>query len=126
MADESRKAELIADLARARGELTAHTRAVRRDLDVATRMKSSFRRHHLVWLAGAGLLGLLLTRRPRRKQAAPRPWRKPAPEAKAVKAGLLLTAMKLAFDILRPVLTKWLANQVTAYTEGRSRTRARR
>ena len=53
MADDSRKLELIADLARARGELTAHTRAVRRELDVPARLKSSFRRHGRHWLARA-------------------------------------------------------------------------
>ena len=45
MADDARKSELIAELARARGELTTHTRAVRRELDVARALKSSFRRH---------------------------------------------------------------------------------
>jgi hypothetical protein len=126
MADDSRKLELIADLARARGELTAHTRAVRRELDVPARLKSSFRRHGLVWLAGAGLLGLLLTRLPRRKKPVPHAWRKPPPEVKAAKAGLLITALKFAFDIVRPALAKWIAHQVTAYTEGRSHTRSRR
>jgi len=125
MADESRKSELIADLARARGELTRHTRAVRRGLDVVARLNLSFRRHGLVWLTGAALLGLLLTWLPRRKKAVLHSSRKPAPETKAVKAGLLLTALKIAFDIGRPVLTKWIAHQVTAYTEGRPHPRNR-
>jgi len=119
MADDPRKLELIADLARARRELTTQTRAVRHDLDVAARFKSSYGRHRWVWLAGAGVLGVVLTAFPRRKKVKPRLWRKPAPEEKAVKAGLLITALKLTFDILRPVLTKWIARRMAAYTERR-------
>lgn len=115
MADDPRKSELIAELARSRGELTRHARAAGRELDVAARLKASFQRHRLPWIAGAALLGLLLTRFPRRRRSTPRTWRKPPPEAKAVKAGLLVTALKFAFDIARPALTKWVASRVAQY-----------
>lgn len=123
MADEPRKSRLSAELARARGELTKHARGVRREIDVAARVKSSFQRHGLVWLGGAAVLGLLVTVLPRRKKSMPRPWRKPAPEVKAVKAGLIVTALKIGFDIARPALIKWIATAVSDYAEGRNRRR---
>jgi hypothetical protein len=123
MADDPRKSELIAELARARGELATRANAVRRETDVVARLKSSFKRHGVIWLAGAGVLGLLITRLPRRRKTAEPSWREPAPKTSAVKAGLLITALKVAFYIARPSLTRWLASTVADYAEGRSRRR---
>lgn len=117
MADDTRKSELIADLAKARAELTARARVARRELDFAARWKASFRRHALSWLGGAGLLGLLMTWPRGRKKVVVKPlWqRKDTPEEKVVKTGLLLTVLKITFDLFRPALTKWVTNRVTDY-----------
>lgn len=121
MADDARISELIEELAHARGELTTHTRRVRRELDVVARLKASFHRHGLVWLGGAGVLGLLFTMLLRRKKPAVHAWQKPAPKSKAMKLGMFLTVFKVAFFLVRPILAKWVAQQVSDYAEGRSR-----
>ncbi len=127
MADDARKTQLIEELARHRAALTVHTHTLRRDLDFGARFQASFRKYHLVWISGAALLGLLLTWSPRRKKKVIVPsWKKPAPEVKAVQAGLLITVLKIGFDLIRPALTKWVTSQVTVYAADRFSGRSRR
>ena len=85
------------------------------------RIETAFRRHRIVWLGGAALLGLLVARLPaRRRKVIMHPKSRMAgAEEKVVKAGLLVTALKIAFDLSRPLLTKWLTKKVSAYAEQR-------
>jgi hypothetical protein len=117
MAQESHKSELIAQLAEARHGISASVRGLRRDVDVARRLEAVFQQHRLACLGGASLLGFLLTRLPARpkKVIAARKGRKAGTEEKVVKAGLLVTGLKIAFDLARPVLTKWLTRRAVAY-----------
>ena len=121
MAQESRKSELIAQLALARGEASASVRGLSRDLNVVHRAGASFQKHRLFWLGGAGVLGLLLSQvaaRPK-KVVVNRRAPKSGNEEKVVKAGLLITLLKIAFDLARPVLTKWVARKVSDYASAR-------
>jgi hypothetical protein len=121
MAQDPRKSELIAELARARSEITRSSGGLRRELSVKRRLASAFRRHSMAWLAGAGLLGALLTRLPgRSKKVVVTPFsRKAGTEEKVMKAGLLITVLKIVFDLVRPALTKWLTRRVVTYAEQR-------
>ena len=119
MAEEQRKAELTAELARARRRITADFGALRRDLDFPARAKRAVFRHPRAWVGGASLVGLLLARLPSRKKAAP--VSRKNTEAQIVgagKAGLLLGALKIAFDLSRPVITKWASQRVADYLNG--------
>jgi hypothetical protein len=121
MAENKRKAELTAELARARSRIGLNLGALRRDLDFPARAKRAVFRHPRAWVGGASLIGLLLARLPSRKKAVPA-GRKNA-EAQIVgagKAGLLLGALKIAFDLSRPALAKWAGQRVTDYM-GRSK-----
>lgn len=121
MAQESRKSELIATLAAARRELSVSMRGVGNDLNVVRHVETSFQRHRLAWFAGAGGLGFLLTRlrAGRPKVAVPRITRKDDTKKEVVKAGLLVTVVKLVFDLVRPALTKWLTRRVATYAAQR-------
>ena len=125
MAQDARKSELIAELAQARHGLSANVRGLRRDLDVVQRLETAYRRHSLVWLAGASALGFVLARLPARrtKATAKSKTRKPAAQENVVKAGLLVTVLKIAFDLARPILTKWVTHRVAAYAGQRFRAR---
>ena len=121
MAQKSRKPELIAQLAHARRGVSLNFDELRRDLDVRCRVKNSFRQHGFAWLGGASVLGFLVTRSfvRTRKFTVSRVSRNTAAEEKVVKAGLLVTVLKIAFDLARPYLTKWLARKVGAYAAER-------
>lgn len=119
MAEIDRKAELIASLAAARSQVTSDWRVVRRELDLTTKAKRSFKRHPLPWLGGASILGLIVARLPRRTKKESVPVMKvkheePAVE-KAGKAGLLLGALKFAFDFAKPALTRWATQRLSEY-----------
>jgi hypothetical protein len=121
MAQESRKSELIAQLALARSDAASNVAHLRRDLDFGRRLKASFQQHQLAWLAGCGALGFVITRLGARRQKVivERPSRKAGAEKKVVEAGVFVTLLKFAFDLARPVLTRWLTRQVTAYAAQR-------
>ena len=120
MAEEQRKAELTAELAHARRRIGANLGALRHDLDFPARAKSAVMKHPAAWVGGATLLGVLLARLPgRRKKATVS--RSGAAEKLATveKTGLLLGALKIAFDLSRPALAKWASRRVADYMDSR-------
>ncbi len=110
MADENRKEELIAELRAARSGMTTNRLGLREDLDLPKKFKAAFKAHRVLWLSGAGLLGLLLTKLPPRTK-------KVVVDAKGAKrkkvveeagtAGIALGALKMAFDLAKPFLLSW-------------------
>ncbi len=121
MAQDSRKSELIAELARSRDALAAGVRGVGRSLDVTQRAADAFARNRFAWLTGASLLGFALAKLPARtrKVVIDRKGRPAQTGETAVKAGLLITVLKLGFDLVRPALAKWLTQRVTLYAQER-------
>jgi len=114
MAEDERKTELIAALARGRSQITANAHLLGHDLDFAARARRSFARNPTVWIGGTVVLGLVVARLlwPKRKLAVTRKTKEPEIE-KVGQAGLLLGALKIAFDIARPILIPWATRLVT-------------
>ena len=119
MAEDQRKAELTAELALARSRLTVNLGALRRALDFPARMKGAVLKHPAAWVGGAALFGILLAKLPtRRKKIVVTADGKPAKISTAGKSGLLLGALKIAFDLSRPALAKWAGQRVADYMDG--------
>ena len=119
MAEDERKSELTAELARARCRIGANLGALRRDLDFPARAKNAVMKHPAAWVGGATLLGVLLAKLPARKKKTV--VHHDGVEAKIVsagKTGLLLGALKIAFDLSRPAITKWASRRVADYMDG--------
>ncbi|MEI9896380.1 MAG: hypothetical protein WDN28_21590 [Chthoniobacter sp.] len=125
MAEDERKAELIATLAQSRTHITGNVRALGRDLDFVSRVRRAFKMHPAVWIGGAVLIGLVISRLPLgRKTPAAAPRKSKHAEStteKVEKAGLLLGALKIAFDIARPTLMGWATRRVAEYFEAGNR-----
>ncbi len=124
MAQNSDKTELIAELAQARARTSVYTQALRKDLDVPTRVRKAFKSSPLPWLGGAGLVGIILARlSPGRAKTKPvvslRPSAEPALK-NAGKAGLLLGVLKMVLDLLRPAITNWAKTRLTDYLATRA------
>src|SRR4051794_27453342 len=99
MAEDDDKAELVAELARARTTMSGNMLALRGDLNFAARAKRSFTKNPLPWLGGAALLGLLIARIPKRTKKVVTVFpKKEAPVEKAGKMGLVLGALKIGLD----------------------------
>jgi hypothetical protein len=114
---EDRKAELIAELARARRQLDASGERIRDAIDVPARVRSNFQRHTLAWVGGAVLVGVLIAKLPRRSPKKSEIHGENVELKKAGAAGLLLATGKIAFDIFRPLLVKWLVNRAAPLAE---------
>ncbi len=117
MADDARKAELIAALDLARSRIAVNAGALREDLDPLARVKGSFRRHGLAWMSGAALFGLVLAKLPARKKIVtvdPK-GRKLRDAPKAATAGIILGVLKIVFDLSKPWLADWVARRATGY-----------
>jgi hypothetical protein len=120
MAEDERKAELIAELAQARTQITDNFHGLGRDLDFASKARRAFKSNPAVWIGAAVVIGVVVARLPLgRKKAAPVSSRKKAEPTveKVEKAGLLLGALKIAFDIARPTLMGWATRRVADYFE---------
>ena len=126
MAHDTRKAELIAALDRARSRLAVNAGALREDLDPLGRVKSSYRRHGLAWLGGAALAGLVLAKLPARQKIVEVDTRgqKLRDTSKAATAGLLLGLLKIAFDLGKPWLAERLASYAATYFDPGRRPRS--
>jgi hypothetical protein len=124
MAEDERKAQLSALLARSRAQITDNVHALGHDLDFASRARRAFRMHPAVWIGGAVLVGLFISRLPfgRKKAAAAPRSKKTEPMVEKVgKTGLALGALKIAFDIAKPTLVGWATRRVAEYFEAGNR-----
>ena len=102
-----KKAELIAQLAVARAELYEASTSVRHEANVPRRLTQNFGRHMLLWLGGAAIAGILLARIPRRtKKVYVDTEGNRVSGKKVAEAGLLAAALKIGFDVARPMLMR--------------------
>lgn len=117
MAEDQRKAELIAELDRARRRIAAEYGGLRRAFDFPQRAKDAVMKNPVSWVGGATLFGVLLSKLLGRRRKA-----LPAPDGAVVtagKTGLILGALKIAFDLSRPALVKWATQHVADYMHTR-------
>lgn len=118
--NEDRKAELIAQLAKARQQIDSSGTRVRQALDVPARVRSSFQKHAVVWMGGGLLAGVLiaaLARRPRTAATTKQKETRDGALPKAGAAGLLVAGAKIVFDVCRPILIKWLMSRTAPLAE---------
>lgn len=107
MANSPDREALIAELAASRAALTGYTTALRADVALGAKLKRSFQANRTVWLGGAAVLGLLLSKvsSTRRKVVIH------APVAEAAKAGLVLSALKFGLNFAKPALFGWMKDR---------------
>lgn len=110
---QDRKAELIAQLARARASLDRASAQVREAVDVPRKLRRSVANHLFIWLGGAALVGVVIAKLPRRtkKVLVDADGRRVA-TGNVAKTGLLFAAAKIAFDVARPALLKLAVEQL--------------
>ena len=89
--------------------MSGYVTAVRHDLDISARFRTSVARNPLAWFVGAAVIGLLLSKIPptRRKVVVKGPALRSGQAEKAGKAAILVTVLKFGFDLARPVLLLW-------------------
>jgi hypothetical protein len=120
MADDPRKSELIAELEQYRHQVAANVHGLRTRRERKEPSPQRLRRYRPWALGGAGLIGLLLAKLPpRRGTKVIVKGRKDATEKKVVRGSLILMAAKIALDLFRPMLTRWVTQRVLGYAATR-------
>ena len=122
MAKESGKDQSLAEIKerieRSRYDLGRDLSGLRYELDIPLRVKKSFQRNTVLWLAGAAVLGLIFTAGPRRKKKiyVDVKGRKKAQET-VMEAGLLLTAAKFAAGVLKPIVVSYAMQKMRSFSD---------
>ncbi len=112
-------AEIKQRIERSRYDLGRDLSGLRYELDIPLRVKKSFQRNTVLWVAGAVVFGLMFTAGPRRKKKiyVDARGRKKAKET-IVEAGLLLTATKFAGSVLKPIIVSYAMQKMRAFSDG--------
>jgi len=114
----NRKSEILARLARSRAAIAQDASVVKSQLDLAARIKCSFRARPFTWLGGAATLGYILAGPKTRTKTVTKIVREnpKAPgksEARKPRGtwGILLSLIKLSVPLLRPALSAYAAKR---------------
>jgi hypothetical protein len=116
-------AEIKERIERSRYELGRDLSGLRYELDIPLRIKKSFQRKTVLWVAGAIVLGLMATAGSgRKKKIYVDAKGKKKGQEKLVEAGLLLTGVKFAASVLKPIIVSYAMQKLHAVS-GASRSK---
>ncbi len=108
------KNTLIRDLREARERFDVSMRGVRRGIDLPARTKRSFQKRMPIWLSGALAFGWLLSKIPARKRREKIYVDRDEIEVKrVVKAGLLVSLLKLIFSAAKPAILAYATKRIS-------------
>lgn len=115
---EHSKAELIAEIERARARLGGSLAGLRRDADLGARAKNLFSRHKAAWISGAGIAGWVLSRLPARKIKTPGlPGKKEGFKLREIaETSLFIGALKFLFNLFRPFITAFARRKISDFS----------
>lgn len=114
--------ELREEIARSRERLTRDLRGLRYELDFPRKIRRSFQTQTVLWLAAAVAAGLVFTVLPRRKKKVYVDLKSGKKSTgRLLEAGFLLGALKIAANVLKPVMVSFLKDKVSAFASGRRR-----
>ena len=110
--------EIKERIERSRYDLGRDLSGLRYELDFPLRIRKSFQRNTVLWVAGTVVLGLMFTAGPRRKKKiyVDAKGRKKAKET-IVEAGLLLTAAKFAASVFKPLIVSYAMQKMRAFSD---------
>ncbi len=127
MAEEPGKdrslAEIKQRIERSRYDLGRDLSGLRYELDFPLRIRKSFQRNTVLWVAGAVVLGLIFTAGSKRtKKIYVDAKGRKKPRETLLEAGVLLTAAKFAASVLKPVIVSYVTHKVKGFS-GSSRSK---
>jgi len=108
--------ELTAEIAQSRERVTRDLRGLRYEVDFAAKFRRSFREQTISWLTTAAAVGALVALAPMRKKKIyvdAKSGRKS--QKKLVETGFALAVLKIAANMVRPVVVECLKNRLTDF-----------
>ena len=113
--------ELTAEIALSRERLARDVCGLHYELDLPAKFRRSFREQTVSWLSAAAAVGAVIALAPMRKKKIyvdAKGGRKS--QKKLVETGLALGVLKIAANLVRPVIVEFVKNRLTDFG-GRSR-----
>ena len=122
--NDERKAELRAELERARSRASAFRQKMESRPRVSDKAQNAISRNRGPWLIGAMLLGLVVAKLPPRTKKVPvSRWtgkKVEMPVEQAAKGGFLMAILKMLIDVTKPILLAWATKRLgQVLTKGR-------
>src|ERR1044072_3543839 len=108
--------ELTTDIAQSRERLARDLRGLRRELDFPAKFRRSFRHQTVSWLTAAAAVGALIALAPMRKKKIyvdAKNSRKS--KKKLAETGLALALLKIAANLVRPVIIELVKNRLAGF-----------
>ena len=108
--------ELTTEIAQSRERVTRDLRGLRYEVDFAAKFRRSFREQTISWLTTAAAVGALVALAPMRKKKIyvdGKNGRKS--QKKVVQTGFALAVLKIAANMIRPVVVEFLKNRLTDF-----------
>jgi hypothetical protein len=120
MAEKSRKNESLREVRqrveRSREELGRDLSGLRYELDFPLKIRRSFQSKTVVWIAAAAAVGLIFAVLPsRRKKIYVEGKRRRKGKETLVEAGVLLSAVKIAANLLKPVIVSYAVQKMKSF-----------
>ncbi|PYI97035.1 MAG: hypothetical protein DME98_09745 [Verrucomicrobia bacterium] len=113
--------ELTAEITQSRERVARDLRGLQYELDLPAKFRRSFREQTVSWLSAAAAVGAVIALAPMRKKKIyvdAKGGRKS--QKKLVETGLALGVLKIAANLVRPVIVEFVKNRLTDFG-GRSR-----
>ena len=125
MAEESGRnksiEELTAEIGQSRERVARDLRGLKYEVDFPAKFRRSFRQQTVSWLSAAAAVGALIALVPMRKKKIyvnAKSGRKS--QKKLVESGIALAVLKIAANLVRPVIVEFVKSRLTDFG-GRSR-----
>jgi hypothetical protein len=108
--------ELTTEIAQSRERVTRDLRGLRYEVDFAAKFRKSFREQTISWLTAAAAVGALVALAPMRKKKIYVDAKSGSKsQKKLVETGFSLAVLKIAANMVRPVVVEFLKNRFTDF-----------
>jgi len=120
----SRKAEIVAELARSRAAIARDTSAIRDEINVASKFRRSVKSRPFAWLGGAAAIGYFLAGPKTRTKTVTKVVREKGPGPAKVETkkqhgfwDILFSLIKLCVPLVRPALSAYAARRIGDFAD---------
>lgn len=104
--------QLKEEIAASRERMTRNLRSVRYEMDVPRKIRRSFRAQPVLWIGGAIVLGVIIAALSHGRKIVKVAAKSAKPPKNVVAVGLTLGALKIAAQVLKPVVIKFVEKKM--------------
>ena len=106
--------QLKEEIAISRERVTRNLRSLRYELDVPRKIRRSIRTHPIVWIGGAIALGAIVAALSHGRKIAKVAAKSTKPPKNVLAVGFTLSALKIAAQLLKPVVIKFVEKKLAS------------